>query len=576
MLLSRAVKFLRCRVHTVALQVWAVLGVSFLFVGPAHAATYAVKADGSGDFTTIQACAEGARAGDTCMVYAGIYNEHVKTTAGGSGDSARITFKAQGVARMQGFDIQHPYVTVDGFDITGFTGQYAGLITITGNGDNCRIVNNTLRDGLLNVYGLYFSTSGPAASACVVQGNRLDNLLGPFLTTNGDHHLFERNTFERQNSRDYIRLFGTDHVFRRNVFWKGTTMADTGNHPDFVQTFGISNMPSENHIFEENWIQDLPSQFGQLNSGQAVPKTVLYDNVRNITFRRNVIAGVSNNANIVMPGVRFEHNTFYRFAYTQAGIGFGGALTRGFAANGRVTNNVFLAGGFRASVPEDAAGFYAVSGQVMSQEVIGVFVTNDRAAQLAVTKGIHADLVAQGYIDTNGRILAKAAALLKPGAVFALSAQYATYTSAVHEKLLETAQMDAVLRTTFLADFNYVAGAAAAGFPAKRTRDCPAVRVTTATASNFCEPHGINGGDPRLVNPDNPLGPDGIPFTLDDGLKPLPTSPLCGKGAGGTDIGTYSCDPTKVFADGGPELVPPPPPPTVLPPRPPTHPRILR
>ena len=432
-------------------------------------------------------------------------------------------------------------------------------------------MNNTLRDGLLNVYGLYFSISGDqAASACVVQGNRVGNLIGPFLTTNGDHHLFERNTFERQNSQDYIRLFGTNHVFRRNIFWKGTTKEDTGNHPDFAQTFGIANMPSENHLFEENWIQDLPSQFGQLNSGQAVPKTVLYDNVKNITFRRNVIAGVSNNANIVMPGVRFENNTFYRLAYLQAGIGFGGSLTRGYAANGRVTNNVFLEGGVRANVAGDSMGFYAVSGQVMSQEVIGVFVTNDQAAQLAVTKGIHADLVANGYINSNGQILPKAAALVNGGGVFVLSAQYAAYKPAVYEKLLQTAQMDAVLRSSFLADYNYVAGGAAAGYPAKRVRDCPIPLKTTATASNFCEPHGINGGDPELANPINPLGPDGIPFTLDDGLKPLANSPLCGKGENATDIGAYSCDPLKVFVDNTAT------PPSNQPPRPPVNLRIVQ
>ena len=35
-----------------------------------------------------------------------------------------------------------------------------------------------------------------------------------------------------------------------------------------------------------------------------------------------------------------------------------------------------------------------------------------------------------------------------------------------------------------------------------------------------------NGGDPGFVNPQDPLGPDGLPFTADDGLRPLPNSPL--------------------------------------------------
>lgn len=41
---------------------------------------------------------------------------------------------------------------------------------------------------------------------------------------------------------------------------------------------------------------------------------------------------------------------------------------------------------------------------------------------------------------------------------------------------------------------------------------------------SFSEPDGINGGDPLFVDEFNPLGPDGLPFTADDGLRPLPNS----------------------------------------------------
>src|SRR5687767_12758230 len=79
---------------------------SFFFVFPAEAAILTVKHDGTGNYSTIQACATAARAGDTCLVNAGVYNEYVKPAAGGTSDSARITFKAQGVVTMQGFDIR--------------------------------------------------------------------------------------------------------------------------------------------------------------------------------------------------------------------------------------------------------------------------------------------------------------------------------------------------------------------------------------------------------------------------------------------------------------------------------------
>jgi hypothetical protein len=106
-----------------------------------------VKKDGTGNFTTIQACADVAKAGDTCLVYPGTYSENVKTKAGGTGELARVTFRAQGTVTMQGFWISHPYITVDGFDITGYTFPLLGHITVFRDGNYCQILNNVIRDG---------------------------------------------------------------------------------------------------------------------------------------------------------------------------------------------------------------------------------------------------------------------------------------------------------------------------------------------------------------------------------------------------------------------------------------------
>jgi hypothetical protein len=544
------------KAYLTALRVGGGLLALSMTAGPAAATDYTVKTDGTGAFVTIQACANAVTAGDTCVVSAGVYNEHVRTAAGGS-EAARVTFRAQGAVTMQGFDIQHPYVTVQGFNITGFTQRYGGFVTIYAGGSNCEIANNVIRDGVADVTGIYFyATGGQAANDCVVRGNRLSNLRYTFVVTVGDGHLFESNTLDNQNGMDYVRLFGSNIVFRRNVFWRGPAVASTGNHPDFVQTFGSPDFKSENHLFEENWIQDLDSQFSQQNSGDGVTsKGILYSNVKNITFRRNIVINVSNNANIGMPGVRFENNTFYRLATTQSGIGYGGSLTRGDSSAGVLKNNVFLEGGFRSTGVGDSGGYYWNSGGVFSKEVLAVFVTNDPTLSGSLTVAIFNDLVSKGYINTNGGILAPAKALSSL-TQFQMDGQYSTYRSAVYDLLTRTVRMDAAMRSTFSADYNYVAGAASAGFPAKRGNACDS--GATYTDFNFCEPHGINGGDPRLTSLANVLGPDGIPFTLDDGLRPAPTSPLCGRGEGGVDIGAYSCTAGQVFsgtASSGPSTV---------------------
>lgn len=46
------------------------------------------------------------------------------------------------------------------------------------------------------------------------------------------------------------------------------------------------------------------------------------------------------------------------------------------------------------------------------------------------------------------------------------------------------------------------------------------------------EPLGVRGGDPVFRDHENPLGPDGLPFTNDDGLRLLPSSPIATKGWG--------------------------------------------
>jgi protein-disulfide isomerase/uncharacterized membrane protein len=526
-----------------------------------------VKKDGTGDFTTIQACADVAKAGETCLVYPGTYAEHVKTKLSGSGESDRITFKANGTVTMQGFDIKHPYVTIEGFNITGYTATYQSLINIFAGGDYCRIINNMLVDNAAaNVYGIYFYPSGVVASNCVISGNTIRNIRGNFLTTGGNNNLFEYNTFSMNNSRDFIRLFGNGHIFRRNIFKNGTVDSGSGNHPDFVQTFGGPGIEAQNMLFEENWIEDLvePTQFSQTNSADgSVFAGILYDNVKNFTFRRNVIISMFSNANNGMPGVTYENNTFYRMAYGASGLGFGGGVTRGDAKNATIKNNVFAASGSGSN----SSGFYNMSGQILTREGLAVKVTGEACTGAIcsatglpanpngpIATGILNDLTAKGYTNSNG-------ILLQPGrdltsiTQFNLDGAYLTYKQAIYDLLILTRDMDVVTRNTFYANYNYVGGPAPT-YAAKRNTECPLGGSTKALSTQtyqgstiFCEPNGINGGNPSLASLIDFDGPDNIPFTLDDGLKPLSSSILCGRGAGGTDIGAYSCDPNKVFAD---------------------------
>lgn len=82
-----------------------------------------------------------------------------------------------------------------------------------------------------------------------------------------------------------------------------------------------------------------------------------------------------------------------------------------------------------------------------------------------------------------------------------------------------------------IADWNMVAGPEVRGWPGKQ---------------GFAEEHGVNGGDPGFRNPEDPDGPDDIPFTEDDGLKVVPGS--LGASVGGGALGVVGGEEAALVA----------------------------
>jgi len=87
------------------------------------------------------------------------------------------------------------------------------------------------------------------------------------------------------------------------------------------------------------------------------------------------------------------------------------------------------------------------------------------------------------------------------------------------------------------ADYNYVSKQP----PMFDPKNSVCAEPNVSDGYNFCELHGINGGDPLLQNVEDILGPDGKPWTDDDGLMPLANSVLCHGASDGGPIGAYEC-----------------------------------
>src|SRR3989344_3512456 len=119
-----------------------------LVTANASARDYFVKQDGTGDFTTIQACANVAIAGDSCIVSAGRYDERVYAKNSGLSGSF-IEFKTSEGSVVKGFSLTgKSYIKIDGFKLTheSFVREtYATASIFMESVNNIVLTNNIIR-----------------------------------------------------------------------------------------------------------------------------------------------------------------------------------------------------------------------------------------------------------------------------------------------------------------------------------------------------------------------------------------------------------------------------------------------
>lgn len=195
----------------------------FVMIVQAHATTYTVKATGGGNYTTIQACANAAQAGDTCTIYAGTYTENVTPPRNGSAGNW-ITFSGQSGAIMNGnwTLTNRSYIAIQGLTINGNirTSQ-------TSTGEWIRILNNTVSSGL-DDYGIELQ-----ADDVLISGNTFSGL-----------------------TNDMIHQWGTRWVIRNNI---ATDMDDVDNkHMDFWQSYCTTGGKAADYaLIEDNYYANI-------------------------------------------------------------------------------------------------------------------------------------------------------------------------------------------------------------------------------------------------------------------------------------------------------------------------------
>ena len=200
-----------------------------------EATTYTVKAAGGGTFSTISACAAQAKAGDTCTIFAGTYNETVTPANSGSAGSP-ITF-----ATNPG----------DAVTVTGWNLGSLNYITIQGSATAPMTVTSGV--GWLNIThsvfqyisengGGCFGGSGWYQSNQPTAYNQFLHLTlvscggvpaGPGIELEGDHNLFDGIVCSYAQA--CITISGEFNVIRNSTFGPTSAAVLGGQHSQPVE-----------------------------------------------------------------------------------------------------------------------------------------------------------------------------------------------------------------------------------------------------------------------------------------------------------------------------------------------------
>jgi len=233
-------------------------------VSSANATTYAVKAGGGGNFTTIQACATAMAAGDTCTVFAGTYNENVTVTAGTAGNYKTVSVNPGDTVNVRSFTL-NSHTKAIGFTITNPSSpSSAACVAIANLATDIYVTNNTMTQCGNGSTMISEPLSTTGVSFIYFQGNTLSwgcstpsapNVCEGWLL-DGNHQLLENNDISHVS--DGVTLYGSFVVFRNNTM-HDTGPADCGSHSsnchiDFVESEPTSvTPPAHDNLYEGNY-----------------------------------------------------------------------------------------------------------------------------------------------------------------------------------------------------------------------------------------------------------------------------------------------------------------------------------
>jgi hypothetical protein len=266
------------------------LMILFLSALRMEAATLTVKAGGGGNFTSIQACASAMTAGDTCVVYAGTYNEVPTLTAGTPGNYNTVTVNTGDTVNVFGF-VMASHTKLNGFFISNPSSPAnAPCVSVPPGITDAYITNNSLHacggGGGTEYASLVGVRNGATGSSFIfVQNNTIthgcsapgvNDVCESISIGGGDHWLIEGNDLSHND--DTIEFYASFIIARNNTIHDivGSECSTGGHgsncHADQFESEPNTSVtaPSTHNMFEGNTVKNAAGQVhGGLMQGDA-------------------------------------------------------------------------------------------------------------------------------------------------------------------------------------------------------------------------------------------------------------------------------------------------------------------
>jgi len=370
------------------------------------ATTYTVKAGGGGNFTTISACmsAMSSSGGDTCVVYAGTYNEAPTLTAGTAGNYNVLTVNGSDVVTINGVTMAShtklvgncPDPWIGGAQALGTCGFSIGTLSSTwgtpcvgaGGVTDVYIVGNTMEycGGNNNGWGTDANSQAVViwnnSSFIYILQNTITHPCNPGLQwvceaisiwTN--HSIIDHNDIS--NNDDSIEYVGDFNVVRHNAFHDINEANCSGSfhgsncHPDLFESEPSNE--TQHELFEGNHAYNLGGgdMHALLTQSDVCSGTCQHD-----ISRFNQFLGPTDSSNLTYMILNdlgaWPHNRWYNNSASHGGTQNGGccpAMLHGSVGPDLTAKNE-LWYDFGAPSGVNSSNYYDGSGTVVANNLI--------------------------------------------------------------------------------------------------------------------------------------------------------------------------------------------------------------